>query len=138
MTVDAVPVRGRDTAINIKSRVDGATESSEYIMPGLHVYHCSNSILHTGFPTMALLRTLHLRPGLPSGPMPDWASGNFFFLVVFFVVHVNFQQTSMTLNNFNFLLCSFIIGETKNTVFTMCRMSARRIIQPKSYPVTRE
>lgn len=37
-TRNAVPVGGRDTAIHIKSGADGDTESSEFIMPGLHIY----------------------------------------------------------------------------------------------------
>lgn len=73
---NAVPVSGRHTAIHIKSRADGDTESFEFIMPGLHVYDPSDSILHALFPTKAWTEDT----ALSSGPMPDWASGNFFFV----------------------------------------------------------
>lgn len=52
-TRNAVLVGGRDSAIHIKSGADGDTESSEFIMPGLHVYHHFNPVLDT-FPTKAL------------------------------------------------------------------------------------
>lgn len=71
---NAVPVSGRHTTIHIKSRADGDTESSKFIMPGLHVYDRSDSVLYALFPTKSWTEDT----ALSSGPMPDWASGNFF------------------------------------------------------------
>lgn len=50
VTRNAALVSGRDTAVHIKSGADGDTESSEFIMLGLHVYRRFNSILDTCFP----------------------------------------------------------------------------------------
>lgn len=77
-TRNAVLVGGRDTAIHIKSGADGDAESAEFIMPGLHVCHRFNSVLDTCSPPRLWPRTRCPRSGLPSGPMPDWASGSCF------------------------------------------------------------
>lgn len=79
-TRNAVPVSGRHTAVHIKSGADGDTESSEFIMLGLRVYQHSNFISASCSPPKLSQRTLHLGSGLPSDPMPDWASVNYFVL----------------------------------------------------------
>lgn len=133
-TRNAVPVSGRHTAVHIKSGADGDTESSEFIMLGLRVYQHSNFISAACSPPKLSQRTLHLGSGLPSDPMPDWASVNYFVLFCY----VNFWPASMTLSK-PFQLPSlqrYHWGD--NTVFTLFYGSARKIIQPHSFPVTRE
>lgn len=55
-TRTAVPVSDRDTAVHIKSKAAADSESCKFITLGVHVYHFSNSILHTLFPTRALTK----------------------------------------------------------------------------------
>jgi len=54
--------------------------------------------------------------------------------VVVVVIYVNIQHTSVTLSKPFQLLFSFITGETKKRVFVV---NVRKIIQPRSSPVTR-
>lgn len=94
-TVNAVPVRGRDTAAHFKSRADGDAESVEFIMRDFSPRCCSSSSTPRSPPGL-WQSTLHLKAGLPSGPMPGRASETIFFGGVgvgggCFVVYVNFR-----------------------------------------------
>lgn len=97
-TVNAVPVSGRDTAVHIKSRVDGDTTSAEFIMPGLHACRCPHSILHTLFPTRALTENTASEIRVAKWSYASPGIWKLFFCLFCFVVHVDVRQTSMTLS----------------------------------------
>lgn len=120
-TWNAVPVSGRDIAVHIKSGADGDTESCEFIMPGLLVYHRTNFIWDTCFLARLWQRALHLRPELPSDPMSRWAPGNYLFCFVFcylckYLAHFHDLEQAISAS----FSAVFITGETKKRVFVVC------------------
>lgn len=134
-TRSAVPVSGRDTAVCIKSGADRDPESSEFIMPGLQVYHCTNSISRHLLPTKALIEdtVFEIR-------VAKWSSATLgiWKLFCFVVIYVNIWHISMTLSKpFQLRLCRcFSLGRQR--IEYLFYVTARKIIQPHSFPVTRE
>lgn len=115
-TRSAVPVSGRDTAVRIKSGADRDPESSEFIMPGLQVYHCTNSISRHLLPTKALIEdtVFEIR-------VAKWSSatlGIWKLFCCYLCKHLaHFHDLEQAISTPS--LQVFFTGETKNRVFVL-------------------